>query len=340
MKIKRFNEVNMITPPKLTAADGWVNVKIDEKMFKRMSRYVPALDKITNKPYSMFEKIEKLSSFNIGVEYESLSIQDKISIIIILQYLKEIKNNFNSSSAGFLIEGFLATLIYGELTPERSAADLISKPYDELIPVKFRGSDFDKSRGKSYQIKLYRETKNGIIKLAWDNNRICDYYVICLKNEKNDIDVSILEGRRNGKNSIIEFAQKNKYPNNKIRKYKDGKEKKPLTDIQKTYIKTENDKDYINIKTDKISNNLKMSLKISDIDELIKKHAENIQDNISNMFNKLSEVHYNIDTLITGIDENGKPQVDSVDKIGEKCNRSISELGEEVTKLTKNMSNL
>ena len=74
--------------------DGWVNIKIDDQLFIRMDRYVNTLDKVvgnTNK-YDLFKKIEVLSNIDNYIKSSKISVQSKISIITILQYLKEIKN--------------------------------------------------------------------------------------------------------------------------------------------------------------------------------------------------------------------------------------------------------
>lgn len=345
MKIRRFNEDiqnNKIIAPTLTAEHGWVNVKIDEKIFYRLRRYIPALDRLLDKSgrryrFNMLKKIQKLSQIEKHLNGNNVSLQDKISIIVILQYLKEIKNNFNASTAGFLLEGFLATLIYGKLTEERSAADLISKEYDELDPVEFKANGLDgNTRGKSYQIKFYRETKNGIIKVSWEKDRRCDYYVICLKKPSGDIDVCILDGKKKQKADntintdtgyIGDYTQANKVINSNI-----------TDDEEKWFVKTDknNNKKYINIKTNIIESKYKIPLKISKIDELVEQCGKSIQLGLKDVFDSLSAVHYNIDTLITGYDVTGKNKV-SVDVASDKCILDIKTLQTKVDNLSKEL---
>ena len=97
--------------------DGWVNIKIDDQLFIRMDRYVNTLDDLVGNEniYDLYKKIEVLSNIDKYINDNKVSVQSKISIITILQYLKEIKNYFNPSSSGFLLEGFLATLIHGKI---------------------------------------------------------------------------------------------------------------------------------------------------------------------------------------------------------------------------------
>jgi hypothetical protein len=134
--------------------EGWINIKIDDQLFIRMDRYVNTLDKIvgnTNK-YDLFKKIEVLSNIDNYIKDNKVSVQSKISIITILQYLKEIRNHFNPSSSGFLLEGFLATLIHGKIIKGNRPAD-IKTSYNELDAVRFESTDSGKVV-KTYQIKL------------------------------------------------------------------------------------------------------------------------------------------------------------------------------------------
>ena len=72
---------------------GWINVKLDNQLYKRMNRYVYTLDKIvgTRYKYDLYKKIDSISNIDRHIDDPNLSIQSKISIITILQYLKEIR---------------------------------------------------------------------------------------------------------------------------------------------------------------------------------------------------------------------------------------------------------
>ena len=71
-----------------------------------MSRYVPALDRLMSKleksayKFDLHQKIEVLSQIDTYLNNEKITIQEKISVIALLQYLNEIVNNFNASSSG------------------------------------------------------------------------------------------------------------------------------------------------------------------------------------------------------------------------------------------------
>ena len=114
--------------------EGWVNVKIDRQLELRLKSYVDALDEYlisTNKmhptqKHDLFLKIDALSDINELIS-DRVSIQTKLSIVTLLQYLKELKNNFNASTSGFLLECFLASLIGAKVKGDYSKFDLTHK---------------------------------------------------------------------------------------------------------------------------------------------------------------------------------------------------------------------
>jgi hypothetical protein len=298
--------------------EGWINIKIDDQLFIRMDRYVNTLDKIvgnTNK-YDLFKKIEVLSNIDNYIKDNKVSVQSKISIITILQYLKEIRNHFNPSSSGFLLEGFLATLIHGKIIKGNRPAD-IKTSYNELDAVRFESTDSGKVV-KTYQIKLYMKGSNIKVNMS----EPCDYYVICLK-DGNDIDVHILDGRNSNHEQFIGGKLSAQYIQ--------GKPKSPKhTD---SYIRFEGTKPYMNINTKKLEKNLlKMTLDIGNIDSLIIKCGEEVMKSINDTYIKLSELHYNIDSLVTGIDKDKR--IIRVDDAKSNADRTISELTQSISKLS------
>jgi len=163
MEIKKFEKFSEPIVP-----GGWVNVKVDEQLFIRMSRYVSSLDEIllntggsSKDKYNLFKKIEILSNIEnyIASNNSKVSIQTKISVITLLQYLKEIKDFFNPSASGFLLEGFLATLIHGKLVKGYKPSD-ITTSYSDLDAVQFQTHGYKGIKKLDYQIKLYRKGSN------------------------------------------------------------------------------------------------------------------------------------------------------------------------------------
>jgi hypothetical protein len=335
MEIKKFEEFEY---PK-----GWVNIKVDDDVIKRMSRYVFSLDKLLKNRrdhYNLMKKVEILSKVDEYIVASDISIQDKISIIVILQYLNEIVNNFNASSAGFLFEHFLASLIHGKKDDDDYGKIDISTSYSEIKPSLFSVSDKN-YKTATYQIKLYKV--GGNIKISME--KLCDYYVICLKTS-NGIDIHILSGRSvdrkkqyhvlNSKYLSIE-RNKNVTPilndkvdteiedlENFISNFDESvtlnktEEKAPeivkLGDyrigskkVVKDNKKINKKYKYIVINTNKLKSNTEVvRLSTNNIDELIGKCGDNVKNSIGFLYNQLSELHYDVESLISGIDKNNK----------------------------------
>ncbi len=320
MEIKKFEEFEY---PR-----GWVNIKVDDEVIKRMSRYVYVLDKFMKSKrdnYDLKKKIDILSKADFHIQDGTKSIQDKISIITILQYLKEIVNNFNASSAGFLFEYFLAALIHGKKDENDYGKVDISTSYSDIKPSFFKVHE-EKVRNTSYQIKLYKKGENykngGNIKISMDKK--CDYYVICLKDISGKIDIHILSGRKVDIGKPYYILNKKYLSNERILKpiltnevvKKDPDE----VGIYRTgYSKQGVEYKYIVINTNKLRNNKEMvTLHIDNIESLIIKCGDVVKNSIELLYNQLSELHYDVDSLISGIDKNNKEiSIDSAKKKSE-----------------------
>ena len=206
--LKKFEAVD----DSINRLSGWVNIKIDEQLFIRVAKYVEALDTLLEHQryrYDLYKKLEILSKVDEKLN-SSVDIQTKISVITLLQYINEIKGQFNPSSAGFLLEGFLAALIHGKKVKGNKAADITGRQtpeenqeddeytdeylktsYKDLEAVEFETESGDNLGKITYQIKLYKKGNSIKIKM----NKICSYYVICVKDgdgKNSPIDVHIL----------------------------------------------------------------------------------------------------------------------------------------------------
>ena len=95
-------------------------------------------------------------------------IQRQIAAIMLLRFLQEIKDYFDSSTAGHLIESFLGGLIPGKVPDDNGEYDIISV-----------------LSGLKYQVKLY--TYKESIKY-FPYKPTCDYYILGLK-EHNKIHI-------------------------------------------------------------------------------------------------------------------------------------------------------
>ncbi len=308
-KIERFLEFKN--------PDGWVNIKIDSQVYIRMARYVNALDDILEKQpifkksdkYDLFKKIDILSNVEALMEDKTpnISIQLKLSVITLLQYLKEIENNFNASSAGFLLEGFLASLIHGKLDDNAYGSVDISTSYSELNAPTFKTEGGLRGVKKiNYQIKLYNKKSTIKLRLSSNDTKI-DYYVICLK-LGGVIDVHIL-------------------PEEELRKYAQIEIKTG------GHIRTTNSGElYININTSKlVANKFKKSLNIGNLDILINKCGDKLKESIEKVYNLLSELHYDIDSLISGRDKD--KEIIAIDIAAANAESTVERIGTELIEL-------
>lgn len=263
MNIKKFYEINEeIELPGMSGdvVDSWVNIKVDKDLPIRISRYAKALDSFVKNGNDLKGKLRILSNPTISRRYGP---QCKLSIVILLQYLKEIKNNFESSSAGFLFEDYIAGLLHRK----RHGG---YKNYD------FRGVD------GTCQIKFYN-TQKGQIKV---NAELCDYYIVGLKNS-NGANIWIIDndGQFTIENYIVPYY------------YKD--ENGDFTDevayrmINATLLKKEMDSG--------IKQPYKLSF--SNIDSIIVEVSKDIKKFVGELYDNISELNYNIETILTGVNK-------------------------------------
>lgn len=277
-KFYEFNEslkdVDSVVKRKFVPS-GWVNVKVDNELSIRISRYVKSLDKTlaTRHRANLYEKINKLGNISNIVDDKNISMQTKIGIITLLQYLREIKTQFNAPSGGFLLESFLAGLIYGKLEETGfGAADLINDDRSLIY-------DVDKEELK-YQIKFYKPGSS----IKVNMNEICDYYVIALRDGQN-VSVNILDGKNMDDPSYIGYFS---------------------TKIQGTddFIREDSKGQHLIINTNRLSSHtFKVLLNLGNIDENIEKIGKDVRKSISDVYDAISDLHYDVDTVITGVDK-------------------------------------
>lgn len=312
-----------------TKLSGWVNIKIDEQIYIRMAKYVSALDtlptfkKVIDK-YDLYKKIKVLSNID---EYVSESdIQTKIAIITLLQYFNEIKDKFNPSSAGFLFEGFLATLIHGIKDSDPRGSRDINSSYSEIDAIKFKMESGRGVKKLNYQIKLYRN--KGYIKINWSEVKKCDYYVIALKNPDLTIDIHILSIDPNDLSYIGNYV---KIPS-------EYKKLNRSDEYVNNLISSQFDE--IEIYTNKLSTHkdFKVTLNISTqhIESLISSCGENIKNSIGRVYDSLSELHYDIDSLVTGYNKN-KVKI-PVETAESNANQTISRITNDLINLSGNLN--
>ena len=243
---------------------GWVNVKIDMEVLKKVRRYAKSLGTVSNNGYRAFLSklgdIQSISDRNLkiskkgrGVLVSSTkkkreTIQKEMSVIILLHYINEIKDFFTPGSSGFLLESFLAGFIpNSKVVEDNGFADVTAD-------------------GISYQMKLYGYLASSIpVKV---NNNI-DYYIIGIKHPQK-IDIYII--KRDTVSSIRPSSGSNTFSISKMKS---------------------ND----NVK--------KFTFDLLNIEQKIASIAEGLKESLDILYSQLSEFQYNIETIITGVDENG-----------------------------------
>jgi len=299
MEIKKFNELQSddLVPK------GWVNIKIDNQIFIRMSRYVDALDSVLIKTTgrkgsinNLEDKLKLLARID-SISEKNATIQEKISLITLLQYLYEIKKFFDPSSSGYLLEGFIGSLLYADVLHNKSGVDISQtklKPEEEIEKDEYFNSFRFKTAGSrgikgiTYQVKLY--SKKGQISISMKDR--CDFYVICLKSENERIEVYILSGDDKSKRNpyILDCAVTDKKTESKLR--------------HKIHKKTGVEIPYCVLSNSTLETNCEsIDIELNSIGPMIQSLGADIQNKISVIYDDLSELHFDVDAIISGRDK-------------------------------------
>lgn len=278
---------------------GWVNIKVDMEVSKRIKRYSDPLGVKSDDPHESFlrklEDLEKTSSdTNQSKAITTKTIQKRMATIMILHYINEIKDFFNATQSGFLFESFISGLI-----PD-------SKVVDDNGPV-----DIIANNAK-YQIKLYSDNTLYIpmVKEKVNNplNNPLDYYVIALKDLRG-IHIYVLDG----------FELEN--PTNGYSFLTKGGN-----------ISISRLEDKLNKSNRVFGNHFYTYLDLSDLDGRINKISKKLKDTIKKLYDNISKLEYNVETIITGIDEKGKP-IDDPNEIYDDTTQRIRNIEREILAL-------
>jgi hypothetical protein len=250
---------------------GWVNVKIDMEIVKRVRKYAKSLGNNNQGHLSFISKLkefEKLSQLERKEQYREklrrTTIQKELACILMLHHINEIKDFFNPSQAGFLFESFIAGLIPNSRVKEDNSK----------VDIK---SDSDR-----YQLKLV-DHKTEYIEVTVDINSpisiYLEYYMIALK-YFNKIELYIIDGVELGNQIESGYS-------NILTTGMNFKIKSLQNEVDDKFIK-------------------KITLDLSSIDNKIKNLGENIKNSITELYDEISKFNYNVETIITGVDKNGK----------------------------------
>jgi hypothetical protein len=203
-----------------------------------------------------------------------------------LHHLNEIRGHFDPSSAGFLFESYIAGLISGSRVKEdNSKIDLVD------------------SGGNKYQVKLlkFSEQSTPIATETIEEGKkesylYLDYYIIGYK-FADKIRVFILnndwsEGNRS---YVGNFTTSGSYYNFSFAKFRDHE-----------------DGDFI------------FDIPLLNIEEKINNISVGLKDSLEKLYDDLSKFQFNVETILTGVDEGGK--LISVNKFDLLVNNSKSHL--------------
>jgi hypothetical protein len=231
---------------------GWVNVKIDMEVLKRVRRYSASLGNNKSGVKSLIGKIEDLERISSGLQLRRRAretIQKEMSAIILLHYINEIKDFFTPGSSGFLFESFIAGMIpNAKVVEDNSEADIIA---DNV----------------KYQIKLC----SGISSTVPISNAEVNFYLIALK-YSDKIDIYLLSN---------DFRRNNYYKKFEI-------------------------KSGISVSKLKLGKVPKYTLELINIESKIETISKGLKDSLHYLFNELSEFQYNIETIISGVNQEGE----------------------------------
>lgn len=245
----------------LSVDQGWINVKIDSHLKDRIKKYIVLLDRnITNKSekFNLKYKLEKLLEFR-----NSHNMQDKITYVVILQYFKEIKDNFDGPAGGLLMEEILSCLVYGDRIPGNKKEDFIAKNAKRFITRVESDVANQQPLQVSYQVKFY--TRGNFIKMPEDYSKLCDITVVCIRDDR-------------GGNSMIHICFLGK---DEIANY--------TTD---TGIST------AQLVNSKVAS--KVVLDFNKIDSIMQSIGEDIKNSIMLIYDNLAKLHDAVDDIMLG----------------------------------------
>jgi hypothetical protein len=261
---------------------GWVNIKVDMEIIKRVRRYSKSLGTNSEGFQSFKDKLNDLKRTSSGIKLRKRSretIQKEMSVIILLHYINEIKNFFTPSGAGFLFESFLAGLIpNAKVKEDNSKCDVYAD-------------------GKKYQVKLYSSLES-TLSIAYEsivediNGRkvvsinSMDYYLICLK-YADRVDIFILDGKNENSDAYYQ-----KFRTEGLRK-------------DRTQVPQHERKFSVSLIVKKCPDNMKFSIDLINLEEKIRKIASGLKETLDDLYSQLSDFQYNVETIITGVDEKG-----------------------------------
>ena len=207
------------------------------------------------------------------------------------------KDHFNATSAGFLFESFIGGLLNGTVPDDNKKADVIGENGLDTYQIKF--VDYGADKGN---IKLV--SQNGIDHRTLEEDQLCDYYIIALKQAY----------------KVYIYVLNSSLPNTSAKSL--GR-----------YMITSG----ISMSKLKQSNEVSI-LDLSDVENKISSIGENLGESLNKIWTNLSEIEYNIETITTGVDKNQTlVSEDHFDGIFEDSNLRLTEVSNQLETLKGEM---
>jgi len=296
---------------------GWVNVKIDMEIVKRVRRYAKTLGTNTKGHQSFIDKLNEFQKLSTQTRLEKNvkrlkrgTIQKEMSCILLLHHINEIKDFFNPSQSGFIFESFI-----GGLIPN-------SRVKEDNSPV-----DIKTTIGDRYQLKLI-DMNSEYVDITKDSDlgrsKYLEYYMIALK-YVNKIELLIIDGveleKRINDNTTGDYLTKGESRD---------KTKLATPRFKVSQFLSSTDTTLVN----------KYTIELTDIDGRIQNLGENLKRNLDELYQELSQFQYNVETIITGINEKGQTIRDQsqFDVYHIKAEDNIKKLANHLTNLVSDIN--
>lgn len=296
-----------------TEGTGWVNVKIDMEVIKKVKRFSISLAKGGGLS-SFKERLEKLNNpLDIKANDDdgiTQVIQQKISSIMLLKYLQEMKDSFNPTSAGFLFESFIGGLIGGTVPDDNKKADVIGDNGFDTYQIKFVDWGADKGNIKLDNTRIDagvdakgKPKKEGIDHRLLPKDTLCDYYIIGLK-QPTKVYIYILDSSLpdTDVNSLGKYLVKSGISISKIK-------------LGKPFI-----------------------LDIANLNNKLESISKDLRESLNDIWENLSGIEYNIETITTGVDKDHTVlKDDSIDGLFEDSTSRLIAVNDSLEKLRGSM---
>lgn len=274
---------------------GWVNVKIDMEVIKKIKRFSTNLG--DNTPGGFMKKLEYLSNpkklkqdkYNSNSDLTE-NIQKRMAVVMLLRYMEEIKDYFNPSQSGFLFESFLGGLLPGRVPDNNAYYDMLSEDGSTTYQVKFYDYKADSIDINSpmKEIKVGKD-----VKIVQNLDNWCNYYIIALK-EHNKIHLWNLK-KDNGIGTTSKENLLDTYLSDtltQIGKKVDGLKYKRMLRVS-------------DLKSHK-TGDMYVCIDLSKIDDVIDECSEGLKEIVKDLWETVSSLQYNVETILVGVDQNHK----------------------------------